>query len=111
MAGVMFSQLPDATEVSSNDQIAMLDVSGNVLTKTPIAHASTSVAYGIGSTSNFGHLKISDTYSTVVGDAASGVAASQAALKAVYDQALIGPDIPLSVVNGQLCVTYQTSTT
>lgn len=106
--GVKFSQLPQATTVAADDQIAMLDVSANVLTRVPIAHATTAEAYGKGSTTEFGHLKISDTYATVVGNAAAGVAASQAALKMVYDYAKEAPDAPLTVVNGQICVTYQT---
>lgn len=48
----------------------------------PTSHASTATTYGIGSTTNYGHLKICDTYTASCGDAAAGVAASQ---KAVYN--------------------------
>lgn len=105
--GVKFSQLPNATDVAANDQIAMLDVSGSILTKIPVAHATTATSFGLGTTANYGHVKVSNVYDTVV--PGEGIVPTQAALKAVYDQALIGPDIPLSVVDGKLCVTYQTS--
>jgi len=52
---------------------------------------------------------LSDVYSSTVGGAAEGIGASQAALKAVYDLASQpSTDVPLSVVNGQICVTYTT---
>ena len=50
--------------------------------KAPNNHASSSTTYGVGNASSYGHLKISDTYSTSVGGVAEGVAASQ---KALYD--------------------------
>lgn len=108
--GVKFSQLPSASSVAADDQIAMLDVSGNILTKIPISHASTSTAFGQATASNFGHVKLSDVYSSVVGSAADGIGASQSALKAVYDLASQPTtDVPLSVSDGKICVTYTTS--
>lgn len=107
--GVKYSQLPVATDVAANDQIAMLDVSGEVLTRIPVAHASTADAFGKGNSTQFGHVKVSDVYSSTVGGAADGVAASQSALKAVYDLASQpSTDVPLSVVDGKICVTYTT---
>lgn len=51
-------------------------------TKAPNNHASTATTYGLGNASNYGHLKLSDTYdSEVEGD---GIAASQKALYCVY---------------------------
>ena len=51
-------------------------------TKAPNNHASSATTYGLGNASNYGHLKLSDTYdSEVEGD---GIAASQKALYCVY---------------------------
>lgn len=46
------------------------------------AHASTGTSYGKGDASNYGHVKLSDTYATAVsgGNAAGGIGASQNAL-------------------------------
>ena len=46
--------------------------------KAPTSHESTSTTYGIGSPTHYGHVKISNDYDKYVGDAATGVAASQA---------------------------------
>lgn len=58
--GVKFSQLPVASSVASDDYIAVLDTSENILKRTPISHASTATQYGIGGTSNYGHNKLLD---------------------------------------------------
>lgn len=50
--------------------------------KAPNDHASTATTYGKGTTTKYGHLKISDTYDSSVGGASDGIAASQ---KALYD--------------------------
>lgn len=50
--------------------------------KAPTSHASADTTYGVGSATNYGHLKISDNYEASAGAAADGVAASS---KAVYD--------------------------
>lgn len=56
--------------------------------RTPTSHASTGTSYGIGTASNYGHVKLSDTYDSEVtgGAAANGMAASQKALAAAYDK-------------------------
>lgn len=54
----------------------------NIDGKAPTSHASSATTYGVGSASTYGHLKISDTYSSCVGGVTEGVAASQ---KALYD--------------------------
>ena len=51
--------------------------------KAPTSHASTATTYGVGSSSNYGHLKISDQYTSVL-SACSGVAASQKAVADAY---------------------------
>ena len=52
----------------------------------PISHAVTATTYGKGTASNYGHIKLSDTYTTSVGDASSGIAASQKALFDAYSE-------------------------
>lgn len=52
--------------------------------KAPISHAITTTTYGKGTDSMYGHVKLSDVYSTSVGDASSGVVASQKALFDAY---------------------------
>ena len=57
-------------------------------TKAPTSHASTATTYGIGTSSNYGHVKLSDSTSTTSG-ASAGVAATPTAVKAAYDKANI----------------------
>lgn len=49
--------------------------------KAPTSHASTATTYGVGTESNFGHLKITDSTSST----ASGTAASAIAIKTLAD--------------------------
>lgn len=62
---------------------------GNVSTilggKAPISHAVAEPTYGVGTATAYGHLRISDTYTSDIGD--PGAAASQSALYSVYDYA------------------------
>lgn len=67
--------------VTSNDSV----VSGLSSGKAPNNHASSETTYGVGTGSDYGHLKISDTYQSEVGGAEEGVAASQKALYEAYD--------------------------
>ena len=50
--------------------------------KAPTSHASTATTYGQGDGTNYGHVKLSDTYNSLISgaDAAGGVGASQNAL-------------------------------
>ncbi|MBR6673437.1 MAG: tail fiber protein, partial [Mailhella sp.] len=54
--------------------------------KAPKAHASTATTYGIGTSSNYGHVKLSDSTSSTSA-ASKGIAASPKAVKAAYDKA------------------------
>lgn len=58
--------------------------SGALAEKAPKSHASTDSIYGKGTTSAFGHLKVSDNYASSAGAAADGVAASSKALSDAY---------------------------
>lgn len=61
--GIKFSQLPIATEVASNDYVAMLDTSEEELKRIAINHASTTDAFGLGTATAYGHNKIIDDLS------------------------------------------------
>ena len=52
------------------------------------SHAASSTGYGSGTASNYGHVKLSDTYNSAVsgGNAAGGLAASQNALYNAYNE-------------------------
>lgn len=54
--------------------------------KAPTSHASTATTYGIGTSSNYGHVKLSDSTSSTSA-ASAGIAASPKAVKAAYDLA------------------------
>lgn len=54
--------------------------------KAPTFHANPETTYGIGSLSNYGHVKLSDSTSTTSG-AIKGIAATPTAVKAAYDLA------------------------
>lgn len=75
--GVKFSQLPTATEVASDDYLAVLDSSESVLKKTAIDHASTDATYGLGTTSNYGHTKVIDDVTHSVANNGEALAAHQ----------------------------------
>ena len=53
--------------------------------KTPISHSSASTDYGIGNSSYFGHVKLSDSHNTLVGEASNGIGASQKAVNDLYE--------------------------
>lgn len=57
--------------------------------KAPKAHASTATTYGIGTSSNYGHVKLSDS-ATSTSAASSGIAASPKAVKTVNDRITYG---------------------
>lgn len=52
--------------------------------KAPLNHASTGKTYGTGNATNYGHVKLSDSYETSAGTASEGVAASSKALADAY---------------------------
>ncbi|RDY30415.1 hypothetical protein [Lachnotalea glycerini] len=54
--------------------------------KAPNNHASTSTTYGTGNASNYGHVKLSDNYTTSAGAEATGVGASSKAVADAYNK-------------------------
>lgn len=63
--------------------------------KAPVNHASTATTYGVGNATTYGHVKLSDTYSSCVGGVSEGVAASQKALYDAYDYLINNAGAPL----------------
>ena len=65
-------------------------VTSNVQTqldaKAPKSHATSATTYGTGTSSNYGHVKLSDSTSTTSG-ASAGIAATPTAVKSAYDLA------------------------
>lgn len=53
--------------------------------KAPNNHASTSTTYGTGNASNYGHVKLSDNYTTSAGAESTGVGASSKAVADAYN--------------------------
>lgn len=69
---------------ASNAQVVLGNDTRLSNSRTPTAHASAATTYGAGNASNFGHVKLSDTYNSNVGAAANSIGASQNALYNVY---------------------------
>lgn len=83
------SSLGGASEGIAASSKAIVDsyntLNASINQKAPINHASTATTYGVGSTTNFGHVKLSDNYTTSAGAASTGVGASSAAVANCYN--------------------------
>lgn len=77
----------DAAQAATDAQTAAEDAQTAASGKAPTAHASTSTTYGKGTTSDYGHVKLSDSTSSTSAAASGGIAATPAAVKAAYDLA------------------------
>ena len=84
-AGITTPNINDNTQVYTAIQ-NLINAVGNL--KAPENHASANNTYGIGTSSAFGHLKISDQYTSALQDG-TGVAASQKAVADTY-AAIVG---------------------
>ena len=79
--------------------------------KAPTSHASTATTYGVGNATDYGHVKLSDTYDSCIGAAADSIAASQKALYCVYslasENATVGntPGCALGTAAAGTCIT------
>ena len=71
-----------ALSSTSTNPVQNKVVNTALTSKAPKSHASTATTYGAGTASNYGHVKLSDSYTTSAGAASASVAASS---KAVYD--------------------------
>lgn len=76
------------TQSAHADGTALGAYQGYILNqnKAPNSHASTATTYGIGTSANYGHVKLSDSTSTTSA-ASAGIAATPAAVKSAYDLA------------------------
>lgn len=85
-----FSSSPIAPTPTAGDNSTKVATTAFVTTvgnaKAPTSHASTATIYGIGTGSNYGHVKLSDSTSSTSA-ASAGIAASPKAVKAAYDLA------------------------
>lgn len=70
-----------STAYARGDHVHPTDTS-----RAPTSHASSATTYGVGTSSNYGHVKLSDSTSSTSSTSA-GVAATPAAVKAAYDLA------------------------
>lgn len=77
--------------------------------KAPKSHASTATTYGAGNASNYGHVKLSDNYTSSAGAASSGVGASSKAVADAYAK-LNSDKLAASVFNSKMAqlLTYPT---
>ena len=53
--------------------------------RTPTSHATSATTYGAGTASNYGHVKLSDNYTSSAGAAANSIGASSAAIYNAYN--------------------------
>lgn len=78
---------------TATDNIAVTGLGSAAYTAStayaPKAHASSATTYGAGSSSNYGHVKLSDSTSSTSG-VSGGIAATPAAVKAAYDKGAAG---------------------
>ena len=98
-------------ELKSTYDCCFTDVGTAMSGKAPTAHASSATTYGVGTASDYGHLKISDEYVCCVGAAADGVAASQKAVNDLYNLIPQGSSINWTSPNcacGYVAVRYST---
>lgn len=74
---------PDSSCVNQVYNAMMYQINACTCVKAPTMHASTEATYGLGTDTCYGHLKLSDTYTSVL-SACANTAASQYALACVY---------------------------
>ena len=72
----------------------------NSKSTVPTNHASSDITYGIGTSSNYGHVKVDNTYDKESPEAADGVAASAYALQSAYNELKQRP-VGVQSVNGK----------
>ena len=77
--------------------------------KAPTSHASSATTYGVGTTQQFGHVKLCDSASTVT--SAAGVAATPAAVKSVADSLASYQSVNNTAVAGKAPISHSSSAT
>lgn len=78
--------VPTTRTVNSKALSANITLSASDVSAAPASHASTATTYGQGTSSNYGHVKVSDSYTSSAGAASAGVAASSQAVYNVYNK-------------------------
>ena len=79
--------LKEIQDYITTDTAAAAEMTASINNKAPKSHASDQTTYGIGTSSNYGHVKLSDSTSSSDSAASSGIAASPKAVKTAYDLA------------------------
>lgn len=82
--GMYYRTTNSGAQISTIGWARVLDSSCYKSYCPPTSHASSAVTYGKSTSANYGHTKLSDTYTSAVGTANSGIAPSQTALYNVY---------------------------
>lgn len=95
----------DTYKTSTNDSITGLTNS-----KAPNNHASSDTTYGTGSSTNYGHVKLSDATDSTSG-VAGGIAATPAAVKAVSDSLSSNVSSLQSSINGKAPTNHASTAT
>lgn len=83
-SGMYYRTTNSGAQISTIGWARVLDSSCYKSYCPPTSHASSAVTYGKSTSANYGHTKLSDTYTSAVGTADSGIAPSQTALYNVY---------------------------
>jgi len=91
-----YSTVINGSTITENGNVAIgdsstnytLTINGQAVTggSVPTNHASTATTYGVGTASNYGHLKLSASVSSTSGTT-GGIAATPSAVKSAYDLA------------------------
>ena len=86
-AATTATQLATARKIGNASFNGTADITLATMGAAPISHASSATTYGAATASNYGHVKLSDTYASKVssGAAANGLGASQNALYNAYN--------------------------
>lgn len=95
----LISTTPSATDDSTKVATTAF-VKGVIDARAPTNHATSATTYGTGTSSNYGHLKLSDSTSST-SSTSGGIAATPSAVKAAYDLAN-GKQNAITVVYGTL---------
>lgn len=91
--------------IEQSNKILASDVITSLNEKSPTSHASANTTYGIGTGSNYGHVKLSDSVSST-SSSSSGIAASPKAVKDAYDLASNTSSKVTTLENNMIKITY-----
>lgn len=101
---------PDQLETTSKEVVSAInEVLALAQGKAPTSHASSATTYGVGTTQQYGHVKLCDSAADVT--AASGVAATPAAVKSVADSLASYQSSNNSAVAGKAPTSHASSDT